>query len=129
MHDRPRKSSWKTKEAEEQGLQHDLTANHWGQKEGIVFGHVHLSDIYGPVPVGNWPTGLDRGITTQCLEWAQQHSDQYPDLTTEDWNWVVEQLGVAARVPVLPTTDQVNLDTDAVVRFRQTHHRDKPLPR
>ncbi|KAF7192964.1 hypothetical protein HII31_05695 [Pseudocercospora fuligena] len=129
MHGRPRNASWSTKEAEQEGHQDDLTANHWGQVEGTVFGHVRLSDIYGPKLLANWPTGLDRGVMTQCLEWAYQHQNQYPDLTTQHCDWIIATLGASARDPVLPPQSAGNLDTDAVMRFYQTHHRTKPPPR
>ncbi|KAF7197913.1 hypothetical protein HII31_00627 [Pseudocercospora fuligena] len=107
---------WHKERAEAKGPWDDLTADKWGTHQSITFGHVKLSAIYDPITAANWPAGNDRGVTSKCLEWARANRQQFPNLTTRDWDWIVTQLGPRATTPATPQRFS-NLDQEAKDRL------------
>ncbi|KAI6801914.1 hypothetical protein KC363_g5782 [Hortaea werneckii] len=86
--------------ARDKGPQNDLTANSWqlrckydnGTKKAMDFGHWPLARIYNRVNPQNWPTGGDRGLYTQCLEFARQHPNL--QLDTSHIGWIIQSRGL-----------------------------------
>ena len=102
------------------GMQNDLTANAWDFKHSYDaefnalehLGDVPLSALYANVH--NWPTGNDRLLMTQCLEFARQNPER--QLDTSHWNWIITSQGLAAP-PSL--ANGAHRDVDALQRLRQ----------
>lgn len=61
---------WDITYARNFGPQNDLTANTWRNPTDQPYGAWKLEEIFGKVPRENWPKGFDRGLFTQCLEYA-----------------------------------------------------------
>ncbi|KAI6824770.1 hypothetical protein KC340_g5907 [Hortaea werneckii] len=88
--------------ARDKGPQDDLTANSWqlrckydnGTKKAMEFGHWPLARIYNRVNPQKWPTGGDRGVYTQCLEFAAQHPNL--QLDTSHIGWIIQSQGLQA---------------------------------
>ncbi|KAI7550029.1 hypothetical protein KC331_g3440 [Hortaea werneckii] len=88
--------------AREMGPHNDLTANSWklrceydnGTKKAMTFGHWPLHKIYNRVQPQFWPTGDDRGLYTQCLEFAAQNP--LLQLDTSHIDWIIQSQGLQA---------------------------------
>ncbi|GAB1740082.1 hypothetical protein NU219Hw_g5001t1 [Hortaea werneckii] len=88
--------------ARERGPDDDLTANSWqlrceydnGTKKAMRFGHWPLDKIYNRVQAQFWPTGEDRGLYTQCLEFAAQNPQL--QLDTSHIDWIIQSQGLQA---------------------------------
>lgn len=85
---------WSTETAiQRYGQQNDLTANNWklrplhtnGPGHKTTFVHVKLSDIRAPVPRERYPTGEDRLLLTQCLEFDAANPGLNLDTSQIDW--------------------------------------------
>ncbi|KAK6384195.1 hypothetical protein LTR65_009767 [Meristemomyces frigidus] len=81
------------------GSQNELTANEWELRwhlsihaRRMEFGHIKLSVIHGRVPPNKWPTGQDRLLLTQCLEFARQNPQL--DLDTSHFDWIIHTHGL-----------------------------------
>lgn len=117
--------TWKSKTV--RGHHHnDLTANDWELKSQygpdsrpMDFGHIKLRDIYGRVPIANWPQGPDRLIFTECLEYAAQNP-QF-DLDTSHFDWIIQTQGLQDSA----TGAGGDFDVAALNRFSQA----VPTPR
>ncbi|GAB7334131.1 hypothetical protein MBLNU13_g06203t1 [Cladosporium sp. NU13] len=102
------------------GMQNDLTANAWFFKHSYDaefnalehLGDVPLSALYAHVHI--WPTGNDRLLMTQCLEFARQNPGR--QLDTSHWNWIITSQGLAAPPPL---ANGAHRDVDALQRLRQ----------
>lgn len=102
------------------GMQNDLTANAWFFKHSYDaefnapehLGDVPLSALYAHVHT--WPTGNDRLLMTQCLEFARQNPGR--QLDTSHWNWIITSQGLATPPPL---ANGVHRDVDALQRLRQ----------
>jgi hypothetical protein len=86
------------------GPQDDLTADNWlfshsydGSRSQEWLGDMLLSALYNNVVT--WPTGNDRLLMTQCLEFARQNPGR--QLDTSHWAWIISSQNLTAP-PVLP---------------------------
>lgn len=110
------------------GQQLDLTANAWRLKDTYQnarvasesIGHMPLSALYNRVI--NWPSGEDRMLMTQCLEFAR--NNQQLNLDTSHWDWIIQSQNFAA--PAAMRTG-VNRDDEALRRLHENV--DDPGPR
>lgn len=103
------------------GLQHDLTANSWRLRGTYTsadsveeMGHMRLSTMLSSVV--NWPTGADRLLLTQCMEYARDHPEE--NLDTRHWNEIIERHGFTAPPAPAPARG-VNRDTEALEKLEQ----------
>ncbi|KAM0706840.1 hypothetical protein Q7P35_006170 [Cladosporium inversicolor] len=102
------------------GMQNDLTANAWNFRHSYDaagnalehLGDVPLSALYAHVHT--WPTGNDRLLMTQCLEFARQNPGR--QLDTSQWNWIVTSQGLATPSPL---ANGQHRDLEALQRLRQ----------
>jgi hypothetical protein len=100
------------------GLQDDLTASAWQFKAEyepgtpVQTGHVPLSHICAVVV--NWPTGNDRLIMTQCLEFAK--NNEHLNLDTSHWDWIIRSQGLTAP----PAPAGLNRDVEAYRRLNSS---------
>jgi hypothetical protein len=86
------------------GPQDDLTADDWlfshsydGSRSQEWLGDMQLSALYNNVVT--WPTGNDRLLMTQCLEFALQNPGR--QLDTSHWAWIISSQNLTAP-PALP---------------------------
>ena len=102
------------------GMQNDFTANAWSFRHSYdPAGHTleHLGDM--PLSsffahVQTWPTGNDRLLMTQCLEFASQNLAR--QLDSSHWDWIITSQGFATPPPL---ANGVHRDVDALQRLRQ----------
>ena len=102
------------------GTQYDLTANAWFFRHAYdPAGHAqeHLGDM--PLSafyahVQTWPTGSDRLLMTQCLEFARQNPGR--QLDSSHWTWIITSQGLASPPPL---ANGQHRDADALQRLRQ----------
>lgn len=99
------------------GLQNDLTANNWRLRDTYTSaepsdetGHMSLSAM--SAHVANWPSGSDRLIMTQCMEYARDHPQE--GLDTRHWAAIFGRHGFVE--PPAPAGGQ-NRDVEARDRF------------
>lgn len=103
------------------GLQHDLTANSWRLRGTYTsadpveeMGHMRLSTMLSSVV--NWPTGADRLLLTQCMEYARDHPEE--NLDTRHWDEIIERHGFTEPPAPAPARG-VNRDTEALEELEQ----------
>lgn len=103
------------------GLQHDLTANSWRLRGTYTsadpveeMGHMRLSTMLSSVV--NWPTGADRLLLTQCMEYARDHPEE--NLDTRHWDEIIERHGFTEPPAPAPARG-VNRDTEALEKLEQ----------
>ncbi|KAI6829327.1 hypothetical protein KC332_g7371 [Hortaea werneckii] len=109
--------------ARDNGPQDDLTANSWqlrceydnGTKKAMHFGHWPLAQIYNRVNPQNWPTGEDRGLYTQCLEFAAQHP--HLQLDTSHIGWIIQSQRLQAPQREISGS---KFDDERLEHFRRT---------
>lgn len=100
------------------GMQNDLTANSWRFKGSYVkhteewLGDIPLKDIYAHVV--RWPTGNDRMLMTQCLEFARDNPER--ELDTSHWDWIISSQGFTAPPPLASGEHR---DVEALKRVNQ----------
>jgi hypothetical protein len=101
------------------GPQDDLTADNWlfscsydDNRSPEWLGDMPLSALYNNVV--SWPTGNDRLLMTQCLEFARQNPER--QLDTSHWAWIIssQNLTVPSALPNgqhrdVEALDRVNL--------------------
>lgn len=100
------------------GAQNDLTANAWQFRHNYNpsvnalehLGDMPLSAFYAHVQT--WPTGNDRLLMTQCLEFAFRNPRR--QLDTSHWNWIITSQGFA---PPPPLANGQHRDHDALERL------------
>ncbi|KAK3671576.1 hypothetical protein LTR78_008498 [Recurvomyces mirabilis] len=104
------------------GLQNDLTANYWKQRDGygpkentVDWDDFELVGVSAAVPQANWPTGDDKLLLTRCLEFAS--ANQGLHLTTHHWAWIIQNHLSGVMVPPAPAGPNANRDTAAVGRL------------
>ena len=78
----------------------------------MKFEDVMLADIHSEVDASRWPTGQDRLLLTQCLEFDAQNP--HLKLTTADYGRIVRHQGLTE-----PPGLNAQQDVDALARFRQ----------
>lgn len=100
------------------GMQNDLTADAW------QFRHHYDPDRNAPEHLGDmplsafyrhvrtWPTGNDRLLMTQCLEFAFQNPGR--QLDSSHWNWIITSQGFATPPPL---ANGQNRDIEALERL------------
>lgn len=101
-------------------MQNDLTANAWNFRHSYDpagnalehLGDVPLSALYAHVHT--WPTGNDRLLMTQCLEFARQNPGR--QLDTSHWDWIITSQGLATPPPL---ANGQHRDLEALQRLRQ----------
>jgi len=101
------------------GMQHDLTANAWFFKHSYDpmgnaiehLGDMPLSAFWASVSA--WPTGNDRLLMTQCLEFARQHPGR--QLDTSHWAWIISSQNFT---PPPPLANGQHRDVEALQRLR-----------
>lgn len=106
--------NWNIKLARDEGVENDLTASSWTthRKGGaVVFEHMKLVDIYSAVPADKFPTGRERLLLTQCLEFARLNP--HLDLDTSHFDWIIQSRGLQA--PPAPIGQ--NRDQEAIAAF------------
>ncbi|GAB1732909.1 hypothetical protein NU195Hw_g3033t1 [Hortaea werneckii] len=109
--------------ARDNGPQDDLTANSWqlrckydnGTKKAMSFGHWPLDRIYNRVQPQFWPTGEDRGLYTQCLEFAAQHP--HLQLDTSHIGWIIQSQRLQAHQREISGS---KFDDERLEHFRRT---------
>ena len=91
---------WNLKEVADLGQEDDLTANGWQlrcehdpDQKFMSFEHITLADIRNQVPRARWPTGQDRLLLTQCLEFAE--ANPHLDLDTSHYDWIIRSQNLA----------------------------------
>lgn len=100
------------------GMQFDLTANAWRFKHSYDpernayewLGDMPLSAFY--TNVFNWPTGNDRLLMTQCLEFARANPGR--QLDTSHWDWIITSQNLTAPPP---PANGLHRDVDALQRL------------
>ncbi|KAK4554094.1 hypothetical protein LTR86_008935 [Recurvomyces mirabilis] len=104
------------------GLQNDLTANAWKQREeygpkenAVDWDDVDLVGVAAAVPQANWPAGDDRLLLTRCLEFASANPDL--KLSTKHWAWIIQSHLGGVALPLTPAGPNANRDTAAVQRL------------
>lgn len=104
--------------ARHHGVQNDLTANSWRFRYSYEkhkhewLGDVPLSMMYDKVV--QWPTGNDRMIMTQCLEYARDNPER--ELDTSHWDWIIASQNLTAP---LPLANGQHRDVEALERINQ----------
>jgi len=101
------------------GNQNDLTANAWNFRHvydppGNALEHLGdmpLSSFYAHVHT--WPTGNDRLLMTQCLEFARQNPGR--QLDSSHWDWIITSQGLATPPPL---ANGQHRDVDALQRLK-----------
>ncbi|KAM0712240.1 hypothetical protein Q7P37_011334 [Cladosporium fusiforme] len=103
------------------GMQHDLTANYWRLRDTYTASepieetrHMRLSAMSSHVV--NWPTGSDRLLMTQCLEYARDHPQE--ELDTRHWAAIIERHGFTAPPAPAPGPG-TNQDTRALEKLER----------
>jgi hypothetical protein len=100
------------------GPQDDLTADNWlfshsydDNRSPEWLGDMPLSALYYNNVV-TWPTGNDRLLMTQCLEFARDNPGR--QLDTSHWDWIISSQNLTAP-PALPNGQ--NRDVEALRRI------------